>query len=250
MPQLTINGIALNFEEAGTGQPLIYIAGTRFDSARAWAPYMQKNATGFRVVIPDPRGMAGSARVTTIDPQDWVSDLVGLLDALELPTVHLAAETFGSRIATRFAAEHPDRVQTLILNGAIAYSSPTGDEERRRGSDPANLPPERRQSLQDHHGEGWEAVNRFYLEVHGRPEFHEYFDLRKVAPLVTRPTLLLRGDIDDPVHPVRHSVELHELLPTSWLAIYPNTEFNALRARPQETWDLIRRFTAAYGPPA
>src|SRR4051812_14161315 len=128
MPLLNINGYQHHYEEVGTGTPFIYLAGTRFDSALASVPYMEKNAGGFRVILPDPRGMAGSARVADIEPQDWVSDLGGLLDALELPQVHLAAETLGSRIATRFAADFPDRVRTLILNAPIAYSSPSGDQ--------------------------------------------------------------------------------------------------------------------------
>jgi pimeloyl-ACP methyl ester carboxylesterase len=246
MPTLTINGHAHNYEEVGDGPPFIYIAGTRFDSARAWAPYMQEHAGGFRVILPDPRGMAGSEHVSDIQPEDWVADLGGLLDELRIDRVHLAAETLGTRIATRFAAEHPDRVRTLILNGTIAYSSPTGDAERARSSDPTNLPEERRQSLEQHQGPDWIAVNAFYQAMHAKPEFHAYYDLREVAPRVTAPTLLVRGDIDDAVHPVLHSAELHKLFPRSWLAIFPNTEFNALRGRPQEAWALIRQFVAAH----
>jgi pimeloyl-ACP methyl ester carboxylesterase len=113
--------------------------------------------------------MAGSQHVPDVQPTDWLDDLAALLDALNLPTVHLAAETFGSRIATRFAADRPERVSSLILNGVIAYSSPSADEERRRNSDPANIPEDRRRSLEEHHGSDWAAVNAFYLDVHGRP---------------------------------------------------------------------------------
>jgi pimeloyl-ACP methyl ester carboxylesterase len=252
MPVLTLNGNALNYEEVGEGPPLVYIAGTRFDSAKHWAPYMRENATGFRVILPDPRGLGGSAHVPTIEPRDWVEDVEALLDALDIRRVNLAAETLGTRIATRFAADHPDRVATVILNGTIAYSSPAGDAQRRGNADASGqeraaasgLSDERRRSMEFHHGADWPAVNEFYLALHARPQFHEYYDLRKAAPRVQAPTLLLRGDIDDPVHPVMHSVELHQLLPNSRLAIYPNTEFNALRARPKETWELIRGFVA------
>lgn len=257
MPVLTITGNALNHEQVGDGEPLIYIAGTRFDSAKHWAPYMAENATGFRVILPDPRGLGGSVHVSSVEPRDWVDDLGALLDALDLRRVNLAAETLGTRIAARFAADHPDRVATLILNGTIAYSSPAGDAQRRGNADAsgqeraaaaaASLPEERQRSMEHHHGTDWAAVNDFYLELHARPEFHDYFDLRKASPRIQAPTLLVRGDIDDPVHPVAHSVELHQLLPKSWLAIYPNTEFNALRARPKEAWDLIRRFVAEMG---
>ncbi len=254
MPVLTLNGNALNYEQVGDGPPLIYIAGTRFDSARQWAPYMAENATGFRVILPDPRGLAGSVHVSSIEPSDWVDDLLSLLDALDIRRVNLAAETLGTRIATRFAADHPDRVATLILNGTIAYSAPAGDVHRQGNADasgreiaPAGLSDERQRSMEHHHGPDWAAVNAFYLALHARPEFHEYYDLRKAAPRVQAPTLLLRGDIDDPVHPVVHSVEMHQLVPKSWLAIYPTTEFNALRARPGEAWALIRRFGAEQG---
>lgn len=249
MPLLTINGHAHNYEEVGSGPTLVYVAGTRFDSARALVPYMREHATGFRVILPDPRGMAGSAHTTDVRPQDWVADLEGLLDALKLPAPHLAAETLGTRIATRFAAEHPERVRTLVLNAAIAYSSPGGDEQRRQSSDPASLPEERRRSLEYHHGPDWPEVNAFYLELHARPEFHEYYDLRKVARRVAAPTLLIRGDIDEPVHPVMHSVRLHQLLPRSWLAIYPDTPFNALKGRPEEAWQLIRTFIGEHTRP-
>jgi pimeloyl-ACP methyl ester carboxylesterase len=252
MPVLTLNGNALNYEQVGDGPPLIYVAGTRFDSAKHWAPYMREHATGFHVILPDPRGLGGSAHVPTIEPRDWVEDVGALLDALDIRRANLAAETLGTRIATRFAADYPDRVARLILNGTIAYSSPAGDAQRRGNADASGqeraaasgLSDERQRSMEYHHGADWPAVNEFYLAVHARPKFHEYYDLRMAAPRVQAPTLLLRGDIDDPVHPVMHSVELHQLIPNSRLAIYPNTEFNALRARPKEAWDLIRGFVA------
>lgn len=246
MPDLTLNGFKHHYAEIGAGEPLIYIAGTRFDSGDMWAPYMQEHAAGFRVLLPDPRGMGGSAHMSTLQPEDWVNDLEAFLDALGLPTVHLAAETLGTRIAARFAADHPARVRTLILNGAIAYSSATGDAERQRSQDPANLTEDRRRAMEELHGPDWVAVNRFYVELHGQPAFHEFYDLRLAAPRITAPTLLIRGDIDDPVHGVAHSALLHELIPTSWLAILPNTEFNALRGAPYDAWAIIRQFVAAH----
>ncbi len=242
MPTQTINGHAHHYEELGQGEPLVYLAATRFDSAKAWVPYMQQYAKSYRVIMPDPRGLAGSEHLDMVEPVDWVDDLAALLDTLKLPTVNLAAETLGTRIATRFAADHPDRVSTLILNGTIGYSSASGDAQRASA-----LSEQRKRDLETHHGPDWERVNRFYLNLHSRPEFHEYYDLRTVAPRVTAPVLIMRGDIDDPVHPVIHSAELHALFSKSWLAIFPNTEFNALRARPEESWALIHEFIRTRG---
>ena len=152
MPQITVNGNSLNYEEVGSGPPLVFFAGTRFDSAKGWLPHIREHAAGFRVISPDLRGMAGSARVGDMSPRDWVDDLNGLLDALSIQSAHVCAETLGTRVAVRLAVEYPARVNTLVLNSVIAYSYPAGDDQRRRDSDPANMPQERRESLMLHHG--------------------------------------------------------------------------------------------------
>lgn len=247
MPAIRVNGVSINYDEVGSGEPFVYLAYTRFDSAAHWVEYMRANATGFQVILPDARGMGLSTHLPMIEPKDWVDDLVALFDALKLERVHLASETLGSRVATRFAADHPDRVKTLILNGAIAYSSPEGDTSRRGSADPAKMPEARRELMKKLHGDDWEAVNQFYQDLHEREDFKSYYDLREVSPRVQAPTLVMRGDIDEPIHPVEHSVAVHQRVPDSWLAIYPNTEFNAMRAHPAETWALIREFIAAKG---
>jgi len=243
MPQIAINGFTANYDEVGSGTPLLYIAATRFDSAKGWLPHMREHATGFRMILPDPRGLAGSTHMASVEPSDWVNDLAAFLDQLKLPKVNLAAETLGTRIVTRFAAEYPDRVNTLILNGAIAFSSAGGDAQRASA-----LSDQRKQDLEFHHGADWEAVNAFYINLHSRPEFHEYYDLRQAAERVKTPTLVMRGDAkNDPVHGVEHSLAVYERLENAWLAIFPNTEFNAIRGRPVEAWKLIREFVDQHG---
>ena len=39
MPKAPIAGSPINSEQVGEGAPLVYLAGTRFDSASDWAPY-------------------------------------------------------------------------------------------------------------------------------------------------------------------------------------------------------------------
>jgi pimeloyl-ACP methyl ester carboxylesterase len=245
MPDLTINGYKHHYEEAGDGQPMVWIAGTRFDSAREWAPFMQEHAQGFRMIMPDIRGMADSEHTRDVTAKSWVEDLGAFLDALRIDRIHLMAETLGTRVITRFALEHPERVRTLILNGPIAYSSPDADRQRVQQADPASITPKALARLERFHGKDALEVNSMYVNLHAQPEFQEYYDLRKVAPSVHAPVLIMRGDRDEDVHPVAHSAELHKLFPKSWLAIFPNTSFNALRAHPQEAWQLIREFLAA-----
>ena len=240
MPELNINGYRHNYEDVGEGIPMIWIAGTRFDSARRWVDYMNEHAKGFRMIMPDIRGMAGSEHIDDCEPQDWVLDLGTLLDELGIDSVHLASETLGTRIVTRFAYENPGRAKSLILNGPIAYSDSDGDEDRIRQADPSNITPEALARLEHYHGSGALDVNLFYVKMHAKPEFHSYYDLRSIATDVSTPTLILRGDIDEDRHPVAHANELHKLFPNSWLQIYANTSFNGMVQHPQQSWELIR----------
>lgn len=247
MQTVNVNGADLNYEELGSpsGEPFVYLAYTRFDSAAMWVPFFTEHASDFRVIIPDARGMGKSTHTEKINPAIWVSDLVALFDDLGISKAHVCSETLGSRIATRFAADHPDRVKTLIVNGAIAYSSPEGDAERAKSASTDKMAPERRDLMKQLHGDDWEAVNVFYQKLHDQDDFKSFYDLREASPRVTVPSLVMRGDRDEPIHPVSHSMAIYERIPGAWLAIYPNTPFNALRAHPKEAWSLIREFIAA-----
>ena len=246
MPTIDVSGHTISYEEVGTGEPMLFLAYTRFDSATHWIPFMTEHAKGFRMIMPDALGMAKSTHVPMIEPAQWVSDLLALVDHLGLASTYIAAETLGSRVAVRFAADHPERVKGLVLNGSIAYSSPQGDAERSKSASPEHMPVERRELMARLHGDDWEAVNQFYQALHDREDFKSHYDLREVGLRVTSPALVMRGDIDEPIHPVEHSVALHKAIANSWLAIYPNTPFSALRAHPKEVWDLIRKFVTSH----
>ena len=172
--------------------------------------------------------------------------MLGLLDALSIPSAHIMAETLGSRVALRFAVDHPDRVKTLTLDAAIAVSEPAGDEWRRNFL--GNMPSERREGMQAIHGDDWESVLKLFVEVHERDHFKRYFDGYELAKRVKAPTLIVHGDTNSsPVYPLEHSERLHELIEDSWLAIYPNTGGDVRVPMPDEFWGLVRSFIKEKG---
>jgi pimeloyl-ACP methyl ester carboxylesterase len=242
MPKVAINGIEMNYEEVGSGEPMVYLAYTIDDAAKDWVDHMKEHASGYRVIIPDPRGLAGSTRLETMEPSEWVTDLVAFMDALSLPSALLVAETLGTRVAVRFAAEYPDRVKALVLNAVIAGSAPGGDEWRRKRFDPSSINEETKKGVQHYQGDNWAEAIEFYLRLHERNDFKTYYDLPALAGKVKAPTLIMRGDIDEPVHSIAHAQVMHKGIANSWLAILPNTSFNVLTQKPKEAWALINRF--------
>ena len=82
-----------------------------------------------RVIAPDMAGF-GYTRVAegvTPDRALWVRQLVDLLDALGLQQVSVVGNSFGGAIALALASEHPQRVRSLVLMGAVGVSFPLSE---------------------------------------------------------------------------------------------------------------------------
>ena len=252
MPTIPINGHPHHYREAGQGAPMVCFSSSIFDSVdRQWVgpmPEDQAEQSGYRLIMPDFRGFAGSAHTTDVSPEDWVKDLGDLLDALSIPSAHIVAENLGTRAAVHFAAEYPDRVKTLTLTASIAASDDEGDVWRRRLVEQSIKGPQLRERLAYFHGDDWPDVVKWYLAFHEREDFRSYYNLYDVAHKVKVPTLLIRGDIEAPLHKLAYTTDLHRLIAGAWLCIYPNTAYDARRSHPGEFWNLVRTFIEQRSP--
>ncbi len=252
MPDITINGHRLHYREVGQGEPMLCWSCSIFDNAeKSWVgpmPETGAEGSGYRLIMPDFRGMAGNAHATDVAPADWVEDVRGLMDALSIPSAVIVAENLGTRVAVRLAASYPERVKALILTASIAGSDPAGDAWRLGQLDMSAWGPERAERLQLFHGDDWPAVVEWYKEFHHRDDFRSYYDLRAIAHKVKAPTLLMRGDIDTPLHKIAHSTDLHRLIEGSWLRIFPNMPYDCRRGDPDEFWRQVQTFLAERAP--
>ena len=125
MPDLTINGHKIHYEEKGSGEPLIFTNHLATGNAKGLMERFGKYLDGYRVIIHDGLSMGESDHPKDISPADWVEDLRGLLDALAIPSAHSVGWAIGSRVAVRFAADYPERVKSLTLTSTIARLSLT-----------------------------------------------------------------------------------------------------------------------------
>ena len=120
MPKARVNGIELNYIEAGGGDPLLLIMGFGGDHL-AWAFQTPVFAQRYRVIAFDNRG-AGQSSVPDIPytTRMMADDAAGLLDHLKIERAHVIGVSMGGMIAQELALHHPRRVRSLQLHCTMA----------------------------------------------------------------------------------------------------------------------------------
>jgi pimeloyl-ACP methyl ester carboxylesterase len=110
------NGIRLNIAEQGEGPPVLLCHGFP-ESWYSWRHQIGAlAAAGFRAIAPDMRGYGKSDAPKAIDQYTifhLVGDLVGLLDALEIPSAVIVGHDWGATIAWQAERLRPDRFHAV-----------------------------------------------------------------------------------------------------------------------------------------
>lgn len=119
--RLSVGEVTLEVTELGVGDPVVLLHGFPA-GAHSWEHQLRALAdAGFRAIAPDQRGYAGSDKpreVAAYRVERLAADVVGLLDALELPRAHLVGHDWGGAVAWATASLYPGRVERLaVMNG-------------------------------------------------------------------------------------------------------------------------------------
>src|ERR687892_2396780 len=116
------NGVDLHVETFGDpASPALLLIGGAESPMDWWEDELcERLAAGARYVIRyDLRDTGQSVTYEPGAPKytgsDLVADVVGLLDALDVPRAHLVGISMGGAIAQEVALEHPQRVASLTL---------------------------------------------------------------------------------------------------------------------------------------
>lgn len=122
-------GARLHVNAAGAGAPLLMVHGWAMDS-RVFRPQTAGLAGHFRVITFDRRGYGLTGGEPDLARE--TDDIDAIADALVGAPFHLFGLSQGGRIAARYAARRPQRLRSLILQGAaidgVSIEGP--DEER------------------------------------------------------------------------------------------------------------------------
>ena len=114
---------SLNFTEKGYGAPLILLHGNG-ESSGYFVNQIDRFANEYRVIAGDTRGHGASPRGNKpFTLETFADDLKNLLDSLNIEKANILGFSDGGNIAVIFALKYPERVASLVLNGANLFPS-------------------------------------------------------------------------------------------------------------------------------
>jgi pimeloyl-ACP methyl ester carboxylesterase len=110
----------------GAGPPLVLLHGWP-QHWYAWRHVIPRFAERYRVICPDLRGLGWTeAPSGGYDDESLASDVLALLDALELPRVFLLGHDWGLQAGIRLCLRAPDRIERFVaLNDVHPWSRPS-----------------------------------------------------------------------------------------------------------------------------
>lgn len=115
MPRIRVRDIWLHYEEAGAGEPLLFIHGLG-SSSRDWEMQVPFFAGEYRVVVFDLRGHGESDKPRgPYTMRQLAQDTAGLVEALGIAPAHVVGISLGGMIALQLAVDRPDLVKSLVI---------------------------------------------------------------------------------------------------------------------------------------
>ena len=123
---MTRDGVRITWSVHGSGPPLLYVRGWLSHLDEMWAKpgyrrLMLALGRHYTVYRYDMRGTGVSQRSDcAITPRALVAELADVMGVINDGPVTLYATTFGVPTAIQYAADNPDRLSALILDGGYA----------------------------------------------------------------------------------------------------------------------------------
>lgn len=124
------NDVRVAYLDEGLGAPVLLLHGCPFSSF-VWRDVIDELSAEFRCIAPDLLGLGDTETHASADwslpPQ--LDMVLALMDHLGLGQVAVVGHDQGAAIAQLLAAQHPDRVNALVLANAEAYDNWPSAEE-------------------------------------------------------------------------------------------------------------------------
>jgi pimeloyl-ACP methyl ester carboxylesterase len=117
MPSLVVNGTLLEYEECGSGEPLVLVHGSASDH-RTWQEQKTAFSAKYRVIAYSRRYHWPNAPIpegADYSMFEQVDDLQALLQKLTAAPAHLVGHSYGAFLCLLLAIKEPRLVRSLVL---------------------------------------------------------------------------------------------------------------------------------------
>ncbi|MBN3879957.1 MULTISPECIES: alpha/beta fold hydrolase [unclassified Nostoc] len=129
---VSINGLDIFYREAGSrSNPTVLLLHGFPTSSHMFRNLISALADRFHLVAPDYPGF-GYSSMPTVDEFDYTFDhltevMAGFIAAIGLNRYSLYLMDYGAPIGYRLATQHPEQIETLIVQNGNAYEEGLGD---------------------------------------------------------------------------------------------------------------------------
>ena len=124
MPVVQANGIDINYEEQGVGEPIVLIPYLAADQA-CYAFQVAEYAKYFTCYSVDLRGAGLSSKPEgTYTTELLADDVAAFMEAAGIERAHIFGLSLGAAAGMWLAAKHPARVKSLSLHSAWPRTDP------------------------------------------------------------------------------------------------------------------------------
>src|SRR4029453_3040246 len=122
MPKVAANHITMNYDQQGTGEPLILIPYLAADHA-CYAFQVAEYSKHFTCISLDLRGTGESDKPQTpYTTEVLADDVAAFMQAAGIAKAHVAGLSLGGVIGVWLAAKYPDKVESLSLHSGWTKS--------------------------------------------------------------------------------------------------------------------------------
>jgi pimeloyl-ACP methyl ester carboxylesterase len=118
MPQVEVDGLTINYDVQGDGEPLLLIPYLSADHA-CYAFQLPAYTEHFSCIAIDLPGSGESDKPAgPYSTEGYADQVAAFLDAIGIEQAHVAGVSLGAGVGMHLAARHPGRVRSLSLHSA------------------------------------------------------------------------------------------------------------------------------------
>ena len=213
------------YGEMRNGNVLVLLNGLMGSSETHWRQFIDPLASSYAILTFDFRGHGRSEQPNPrLTLEELTNDFIGLLDHLDLNSVHVSGYSLGGYVGLQAAIHHPRRIKTLHLHSTKPSWSAEAIERIRPQFDPdflsKNAPNYATQLAQEHGASRWRALARESFDLIAYMSDHPLPD--HALGQLALPMLVSVGDRDEIVS-IPDAARLVYRLPNAGLLVLPQT---------------------------